>query len=318
MTKKTLTLTNAPKATGTVRDDSVDITEQLAALERADRDEQSRAAAETLLERAIKSDPDHAGVARGKLEEFRLSPLAKALLDKAVVNVAENTGRGLEDPKAQDEARLRASLIGAAGHDLPAAIELIIGAVPVAESTGMVYSLCYAVQKALNFIGNMAYRRALDPKADTSLDDGSVAREDGSTFAADQREEHVDPPVGLGPDTGEELAFDPNTGERLFNVAGGVARKANHELLLEALEEAHILLQLYTEAFGWPAEQAMPYCAVQNKDGTFSQVHDLEHCLDLMEVKYKENRAKRQDRRLEMLRIANAAALASLKKAASK
>lgn len=305
---RTLTLKNAPKATGKV-EDTADITEQLAQLEAAEREAQSREVAALLLDNnnATKADPQHASVAAGKLEEFRLSPLAKAMLDRAVVNVSENTGRGLDDPKAAEEAKLRATLVAAAGHDLPATIELIIGAVPATDAVGMIYSLCYAVQKALNFIGNMAYRRALDPKAETDLPE-----------TPDTREDHQEAPVGLGPDDGEEIAFNPTTGERLFNVVGGVERRANYELVLDALEECHIYLQLLTEAFGWPAEQAMPYCAVQAKDGTFSQVHSLEQCLDMMEIKYKENRAKRQDRRLELLQAANAAALAALKKAGRK
>src|SRR5690348_12159928 len=158
--KQLLTLTNAPKAEGRVGEDTTDVTESLAALEAADRLEAELAA----------NPPSHTEVATSKLGEFRLSKVALALLDKALVNIAENTGRGLEDPQAKQNALLLGGIIAANEHDLSKAIDCIIAAVPVEQAVGTIYSLCYSVQKALNFIGNMAYRRALDPKGDFDLE----------------------------------------------------------------------------------------------------------------------------------------------------
>jgi hypothetical protein len=62
----------------------------------------------------------------------------------------------------------------------------------------------------------------------------------------------------------------------------------------------------------------MPYGAVMEKDETFRQIHGLEECLDIMEVRYKESRRKRAEKNLEGLRMIQAAARAALKKAAAK
>lgn len=305
-TKQTLTLNNAPKASGALAvEDTVDVTEALAKL-----DDGGQAAAP--VQPAAPAAPHHE-VAAGKLAEFRLSPLAKGFLDRALVNVSENTGRGLEDEQARAQAQLLGGIITAAGHDLGTAIDFIIGGAESTQAVGTIYSLCYAVQKAVNFGGNMAYRKALDPRGDTDLPE-----------TADIREDHVDAPVGLGPDTGEELAFDSKTGERLFNVRGGMERKANYEQIFDALEEVHIYLQLTVEAFGWPPvaddgrDNTMPYCVVQEKDGSFKQIHSLEHCLDIMEIRYKESRRKRAEQKSKTLSAVLAHAQAMMKKAAAK
>lgn len=304
MAKNTLSLNNAPKATGKV-DDTLDVTEALKLLEepldapappapRAERDEPTA---------AVDAD-DHIAVVASKLGDFRLSPLARGLLDRAVVNVSENTGRGLEDPVAKDMAVALGGIIKASRCDLGKAITALVGGEdPMADAT-MVYKLCYQVQKALNFIGNMAYRRALDPKGDFDLDK-----------FIDPREERVDPPVGCGPDEPEEIAFGPD-GERLFNVVGGAERRADYEQVADALEELHIYLQLMTEMFGWDPTSPLPYMVVMGSDETFTAVHNLEECLDRMEIRYKESRAKRQTKQLDHLRAAQARALAVLKAAA--
>lgn len=283
--KNTLTLKNAPKADGKAGEDTADITESLKALEAADR----------LAEHVEANPPSHAEVATDKLKEFRLSKVALALLDKALVNVAENTGRGLEDEQAKKQAQLLGGIVAVAEHDLSKAITFIIAAVPVEQAVGTIYSLCYSVQKAMNFIGNMAYRKALDPASDFDLEQFVDYRED----------EHA-APYGLQP----EGEFTSN--DRKYEG------QPDHEVVFDALEEVHIYLQLITEAFGWDATQPMPYMAVMNKDETFTQVHDLEQCLDAMEIRFKESRRKRQEQRTANLAATLAHAQKALLKASAK
>jgi len=275
--KTTLTLDNAPKATAKLVD-TVDVTpiDKLAELVEAET------SAET---------------ATTKLSDFRLTHVAKALLDRAVVNVSENTGKGLEDPLARDSAETLAGIFEASGHDLSKVIDFTLEAMgddPKA-ALNMIYKECYAVQKALNFIGNMTYRRALDLKGDFDLE-----------AFVDYREENRSAPYGLEPLGDYDVNDQAYSGQE------------DHEIVLAALEEVHIFLQLITEAYGWEPEQMMPYAVVQEKDESFSQIHDLVECLDLMELRFKESRRKRQEKQLMGLRAIQEMARAKLKKAVSK
>ena len=295
MSKTILTLDNAPKAAGK-SEDTVDITE-------AKKSAEELAAAEAALAAQVEADAQKSQTAGEKLGEFRLTHLAKAFLDKACVNVSENTGKGLDDPLAKDTAETIAGIFKDSGHDLSKVIDFTLEAMgddPQA-ALGFIYKECYAVQKALNFIGNMAYRRALDPKADFDLDK-----------FVDYREEERPAPYGLAPigTWDDERALD--------NEGTAENGRTDSSLILNALEDLHILLQLTVESFGWDAENPMPYGAVMEKDETFRQIHGLEECLDIMEVRYKESRRKRAEKNLEGLRMIQAAARAALKKAAAK
>lgn len=293
-----LTMNNAPKATGKLLDDSE--FDELTSIGQA-----IATAIQNPEKKAEPADPEEqAESASNKLADFRLTPLARSLLDKALVNVTENTGRGIEDPLAKDQVETLAGIVKASGDDLARAIEFVVDTMQD-EADTYVYKLCYATQKALNFIGNMAYRRALDPKSDFDLE-----------MYIDQREEHMDAPVGLGSE--QELAFDKD-GNRKFNVAGGEEVKADHEQILDALDTLHVYLQIMTEAFGWDPERPMPYMAILDEmTGKFEHVYDCEACLDLMEIRYKESRVKKQEKQLAGLKKIREAALAALKKASSK
>lgn len=310
--KQTLTLDNAPKATGKLAEDTVDVTETVKSAEQL-------AAEEAALAAQVAADAAKVVTAGDKLKDFRLTHLAKALLDKATVNVADNTGRGLEDPVARDMAETLAGIFDQCGHDLSKVLDFTMEAMgddPQAALT-FIYKECYAVQKALNFIGNMAYRRALDPKGDFDLDK-----------FVDYREEERSAPFGLDP-------LGTWDDERRADHEDGIIRdaslgnehdraKADHELIFDALQDLHVLLQLTVESFGWEPvtsdgrDNSMPYMVVQEKDESFRQIHNLEECLDLMEIRYKESRAKRQQKQLDGLRKIQAAARAGLKSALAK
>lgn len=309
MSKKILTMNNAPKAAAK-SEDTVDITEQQKAADKLS------AELKALEEEVAKAVPE---TAAEKLGDFRLTHLAKALLDKACVNVAENVGAGLEDPVAKDTAATIAGIFTDCDYDLSKVIDFTLEAMqddPVAALT-FIYKECYSVQKALNFIGNMAYRRALDPKQDFDLEQ-----------FVDYREEERSAPFGLDPigTWDDERRADHEDGIIRDAALGDehARPKDDHELILDALEDLHIYLQLITEAYGWEpvntagADNTMPYAYVMEKDESFRKIHSLEECLDIMEVKYKESRAKRAAKQLEGLRKIQQAARAALKKAAAK
>ena len=294
MAKNTLTLNNAPKAKGKSVD-TTDITEQ-------------KHAADAMSEELAKLEGEVAKpapqTAAQKLGEFRLTHLAKALLDKACVNVSENTGSGLEDPVARDTAGTIAGIFADCGHDLSKVIDFTMEAMGEDAQAALtfIYKECYSVQKALNFIGNMAYRRALDPKQDFDLEQ-----------FVDYREDEREAPYGLEP-------LGTWDDERGADHAG--PSREDHELIFEALEDLHVYLQLITEAYGWEAvdisgrDNSMPYMYVMEPDETFRRIYGLEECLDIMEVKYKESRAKRAAKQLEGLQKIQKAAREALKRAA--
>lgn len=309
---KQLNLKNAPKATGRVLDDTEERTLKPIgnALNEAFQELDEDLSAPTAEIKDAIGNPEHkapkhdpvaqAEAASKKLEQFTLSPLASALLDRAMVNVSENTGRGIEDELARDQVNVLASIVKASGDSLTQAIEVIVETIEGDAGT-YVYKLCYAVQKALNFIGNMTYRRALDPKADFDLE-----------MFIDQREDHREPPCGLGPDE-QEVAFDAE-GNRIFNVAGGEEVKTDYEQIIDALETLHVYLQILTESFGWDADRPMPYMALfDEQTQTFTHIMECEECLDRMELRFKESKVKRQEKQLAGMKLIQAAALKALK-----
>ena len=260
-------------------DDTVDITEQLAALERQDQ-------AARLLEESLADDAkdDPAEAASQKLAGFALSPRAKDLLDKAVENAMRNTGSGIEDDSARQKIKQMAELLAATDGDLSAALIAVSESMEVTEVPNAVFSLCFSVQKAAIFLGNLQYRRALDPR-------------DGEGVPAHDHRDHRDPPYGLGPDGEDE---DPV------------------QAVIEAIEEVHLYLQLVTESFGWDPERPMPFVYLAELDGTFRPITDVEQALDYLEIRRKQAQAKRQVKQAQGFAAAAARAKAALLAAGAK
>lgn len=260
-----------------------DITDDLKALEK--------------LEEITAAEAAQPQTATSKLGEFRLSRLELALLDMAIVNVSENKGVGIEDAQQRQAVVQTAELLQLAGHDLSKAIDFIIDGAESVAAPGMIYKLCFQIQKALLYAGNLAYRKAIDPLADFDLEK-----------YVDYREENRTAPYGLEPITD----VDHDGREAEFEGA------MNHEVVARALENLHIYLQLITEAFGWDPENPMPYCFVQQKDETFRPIHDLQQALDVQEIKSREARTRRAERTAKNMAATLAAARAALSKAAAK
>lgn len=245
--------------------------------------------------------------------EFKLTLRAKELLDRACENVGSNMGSNTMDEQSQKKIQERAALFAACNNNLADVVDAICEGLATEdprEASSVIYSTCFAVQKAANFIANLWYRRALDPVADQDLGGvpgvGTVVRDDGTTFAADRREEQREPPVGLGND-------DPNAGEldAAYDIRGP------EDLVLEAHTDLHMYLQLVVEVFGWDPERPMPFCYVTEDNGaTFTPVFNAMQALDISEVKSRESRRRREARQTQALAAAIAARRKLLKAAA--
>lgn len=268
-------------------DDTIDITEDLALSAQLEE-------LEDIVADDAETDPQ--GVAAGRLADYRLTPLSLTLLDKAIVNVAENNGRAITDPQQKDQVLFRGEILANSGHDLSVAIDTIIEAVDTLSAPGLIYNLVFNIQKAVNFVGSVLYRQALDPNQDIDLVQYADYREEDTERAA---------PYGLGVEH-EDINARRYEGQLKCDV------------VKDAIDELHIYLQLVTEAFGWDPEQPMPYMFLQNKDGSFKSVWDLNLMLDIMEIRRQEARAKRDAERSKNLGAALARSRALLKKAARK
>lgn len=266
------------------RDDTVEITPtivdhsaEIAALEALD----------ALDEAPAVDDPDAKwlqGVqnAQARLGEFKLSPLANTILQRACENVAGNKGfaprpesRGAERER-EEQQRVntleRAALFNAYDADLIEVLGCAAAVHDVETLPGVAYSTCFAVQKAANFVANLLYRKALD-------------KADGEGPAAHDHREMGVPPCGLGEDD-EPLVFDGV-------VEHADTRGLPHHEVLGAYEDVHLYLQLLTELHGWDVDAPMPYMYVSNTDGTFAPVWGAEQTLDMMEVRAKASATKR-------------------------
>lgn len=274
-------------------EDYVDVTDELAA--KAELEAEISKLAEAVAEDA---PPTSVVKAVEKLVDLKLGRVAQQLLNSATENVATNRAIGLEG-SAKDEALNRATLFKVCDGDLTRVIEAIIGCTGESERGGVVYSAVYAVQKAACFVANNVYRRELDRRDDDMEARGEVAL----PMNVDPREDHREPPYGLGPEPSD------------LELEGG---GATHETALDGFTELHTYLQLLTEAFGWDPDRPMPYLVTQSKDGHFVQITDAEAALDLMEVRRNESRARAQDRRSKSLKQASQLAMKFIKSAVAK
>lgn len=272
------------------------------------KDEVTEAA---LLEKHLTEDP--AGAAALTLETFKLSPASKRLLDRAADNVAKNKGGALPDEDAKAKAEGLSDLIEDCDNDIATAIDVLEDTVEdERELASMVYSLLYTVMKSAMFIGNLDYRRAIDPKGDFDLraylhghygiktkgEDGNDPRELDDEMPTDARYESSPLEGQSGHETSQEREM------ALLRQLYG--KDVDHEFYAEevipmALEDLRLFFQLQTEAFGWNPEQPMPFCTEANPDGTFAPVTDVMRALDVTEIKRKESAAKRNKRQAALL-----------------
>ena len=244
---------------------------------------------------------DPAVLAAMQLAEFRITPGAKSLLDRALDNLSTNTGQGIDDPDARTAIQQRAALIDASGNDLSIAIEAMVASCEKPTDIGpALYSLCFNVLKAAGFICNLDYRRWLDPRADFDL--GIYGRDgelDKDATSEDPRDDEPSAPYGLDTTIDRELQF--------FRETYGVGVEDIEDVFPEALRDLRLLLQLTIESYGWKSENgdSLPYAVVMTPDNKFESITDAKVALDHFEIKRKESQTRR--RAAEAVRMSAAA-----------
>lgn len=254
-----------------------------------------------LLEAEINNErqEDPIGFAAAQLSEFKLTPGAQSLLDRALDNVATSTGAGIKEVDARNEILDRAAFIKACGNDLSVAISAIVGVTDPLDAPGAVYSLTFNVLKAAVFIANLDYRRYLDPNADYDL-----------VHYVDKREDSRDPPMGFA--TREELEFLHM--QELY----GSDFQSMEDAPACALSDLRLFFQLTIESMGWNPDNVMPFSNTQNPDGTFSPINDPQQALDAAELRSQASRAKKRDARSKLTAAATAKAQELVRSALSR
>ena len=309
-------------------DDTVDVTNEERAKEQA-----AMAASEPAPSDDDLLDPMQAAAAQ--LDGFELSRGAYSLLDRSLDSISKNTGAGLEDPDAVQEAKLRAALIRATGNSLSVAIQAVVQISPVEEAPNAVYSLLYSVMRNALFFANLDYRQAQG--MDVYSEDAEVAEwfyryvgddtvfealghvVDGNELSPDAREADVEPPVGLESLRDRQLSMLVETygngasGDRKHLV--GADSEDAAEAVVTALSDLRLFFTLTAESFGWDPDRPLPYGNVRNPDGSFTPITDPVVALDATEIKRVASQAKRKERRRESLSKAAEAAQAILSKA---
>lgn len=265
----------------------------------------------SLLEQSIAEDraSNPAAFAAEQLTEFRLTPGAKSLLERSMDNLSKNNGTNIEDPDLKVQVQIRSGLIEAADNDLSIVLEALSTSAAPKEVPGMVYSMLYNVLKGAVFVANNDYRRYLDPRADFDIttytgvsgrnETGKDRRDDdGTSFAADQREEHS-PLEGL---TGHPTSLDYQM-DALHQLYGRFC-ESEDDVIPCALEDLRLFFQLTAESFGWDPTSVMPFSNVLETNGTYTPINDPMQALDAQQIKNQQSRALRRDKQNGMLAAA--------------
>lgn len=251
-----------------------------------------------LLQKEIEAErhEDPITFAAEQLSDFKLTPGARSLLDRAMDNLSTSNGQGIKDEDARAEIQDRAAFIKGCGNDLSIAISSLVEVVDPLDAPGAVYSLLFNVLKAAVFIGNLDLRRYLDPDQDYDLEN-----------YADKREEHRDAPYGM--ETREEREFQHM--RQLY----GADFQSFEDAPACALSDLRYFFQLNVESLGWNPDNVMPFSMSMNPDGTFAPINDPQQALDAAELRRQASRAKKRDQRSKTLAAAQKAATEKVKAA---
>lgn len=261
-----------------------------------------------VMENEVENDP--AAKAALALSEFRMTPGAKLLLDRAMDNLAENTGANIADPEFKAQVKSRAELVKAAGNDLSVVIAALVDSCgSPTEAPGVVYSTCYNVLKAAVFIANLDYRRWLDPKGDFDLkpylDAPLTGRgEDGNDPRAEGFDRTIDDDGSpLDGQTGHDTLVD--AAWHNLRALYGPHIEDEGEVFSASLDDLRLFLSLTCDSFGWDPDRPLPFAVFQNPDGTFENITDAQVALDHAEVQRQEARKRKAER--DALRLTAAA-----------
>jgi hypothetical protein len=261
------------------------------------------------LEDAVTHDPQMA--AAEAAERYELVPGAASLLARSLDSLATADGANIPDAEFKLSVQNRAALLSATDNDLPLAIACIVDTMrdDPGAIAGTVYNLTYAVMKQSVFFANLDYRRFLDPRGDFDLaiyrhpgvgddyDPETVREALGHEFAADQREELRDAPLGLPDMVAREWNY--------FSQVYGSTVETTDDIFAASLSDLRTFLQLINEAYGWDPERPMPYANMMNPDGTFTPITDPEMALDHQQVV---SAARRRERQIKQATAMGAAA----------
>lgn len=303
--KQSLGIEGKAERTEPLKDDTHEVVET---------DTQQTAAAEPVQDTGKPEDVQQldAMQAAGKqLDNFELSQGAASLLDRALDALSKNTGAGLEDPAAVQDAKLTASIIRNAGNDLSVVLEAYTLVADPLNLGATIYSVCNKVMRQSLFFANLDYRQAegLDIASDDSVTEAFFARYvddqyvtealghvvEGVELVDDPREADREPPYG----------FETHREAQLKALARVYGSEEPTEAVINALSDLRLFLQLLTEVHGWDPERPMPYANNMEPNGTFTPIHDVVQALELTEIK----RAASQVRRRERAMATSAAAL---------
>lgn len=234
---------------------------------------------------ACRPSPISAEAASAHLDKWEFTPYAKTLLDRAVTNVQANDGSRFTVDQGRDRFRSNAMLLSAAGGRLDVAM---IALYESGAQWSTISSLLYSIMKSALFLGNIDYRRALDPASDDDLQ-----------HMSDLREQHRDAPPGLQPDPKEtDGAAEPLNGTNNRAHTAAALRVPDYGVIENAIEEINIFLDLLAKSSGAPLDGCMPYTNVQAANGVdYDPVYSVSHALDIAEVTRQKSRAKREEAR---------------------
>ena len=266
-----------------------------------------------------------------RLEKLELGHGSWTLIDRALDNIARNTGAGLTDEDARQRAKELAMLVSATDNQLDVLVSAIAQATPVLDRGLAVRNVLYRVLQQCVFYANLDYRQAegIDAYSDEATVAAFFERYVSSQYVEEALARVVDDQV-LSTEDGREKerrdeVMDENGFEamrdiqlRYLSEKYGVDAASLEEAVLQALQDVQLLFDLTAQSYGWDPNQPVPYGFVQEKDGSFTPINDAQTALDAQEIKRVAAQKRRREQRSEQMAkaqdIAAAIVAASLKR----
>lgn len=269
--------------------------------------------------------------AAAQLEKLELGHGSWTLIDRALDNIARNTGAGLTDEDARQRAKELAMLVSATDNQLDVLVSAIAQATPVLDRGLAVRNVLYRVLQQCVFYANLDYRQAegIDAYSDEATVAAFFERYVSSQYVEEALARVVDDQV-LSTEDGREKerhdeVMDENGFEamrdiqlRYLSEKYGVDACSLEEAVLQALQDVQLMFDLTAQSYGWDPNQPVPYAFVQEKDGSFTPINDAQTALDAQEIKRVAAQKRRREQRSEQMAkahdIAAAIVAASLKR----
>lgn len=266
-----------------------------------------------------------------RLEKLELGHGSWTLIDRALDNIARNTGAGLTDEDARQRAKELAALVSATDNQLDVLVSAVAQATPVLERGLAVRNVLYRVLQQCVFYANLDYRQAegIDAYSDDAVVAAFFERYVSSQYVEEALARVVDDQVLSTEDEREKEQHDAATSDMGFEAMRdiqlryladkyGVDASSLEEAVLQALQDIQLMFDLTAQSYGWDPNQPVPYAFVQEKDGSFTPINDAQTALDAQEIKRVAAQKRRREQRSEQMAkaqdIAAAIVAASLKR----